>query len=95
MKVLSDGNRIIRKMNTHRTQCVHRMRIRLLNPEYLIDDLDVKTNCLYPDTERVENSDIFDNNNLEQTREFDGNKTTNTWEKIHSCILKDSSAAVT
>ena len=33
MKVLSDSNYIIRKVGTHKTQCVHRMRLRLFKPE--------------------------------------------------------------
>ena len=59
MKVLSDSNYIIRKVGTHQTQCVHRMRPRLFKPEFPIDDINVSKH-LYPDTERVEDTDIFD-----------------------------------
>ena len=61
MKVLSDSNYIIRKVGTHKTQCVHRMRLRLFKPEFPIDDINVSKN-LYPDSERVEDTDIFDSN---------------------------------
>ena len=61
MKVLSDSNYIIRKVGTHQTQCVHRMRLRLFKPEFPIDDIKVSKH-LYPDTERVEDTDIFDSN---------------------------------
>ena len=61
MKVLSDSNYIIRKVGTHQTQCVHRMRLRLFKPEFPIDDINVSKH-LYPDTERVEDTDIFDSN---------------------------------
>ena len=60
MKVLSDSNYIIRKVGTHQTQCVHRMRL-LFKPEFPIDDINVSKH-LYPDTERVEDTDIFDSN---------------------------------
>ena len=39
MKVLSDSNYIIRKVGTHKTQCVHRMRLRHFKPEFNIDDI--------------------------------------------------------
>ena len=61
MKVLSDSNYIIRKVKTHKTQCVHRMRLRQFEPEFLIDDINVSKH-IYPDNERVEDTDIFDSN---------------------------------
>ena len=61
MKVLSDSNYIIRKVGTHKTQCVHRIRLRLFKPEFPIDDINVSKN-LYPDSDRVEDLDIFDSN---------------------------------
>ena len=61
MKLLSDSNYIIRKVGTHKTQCVHRLRLRLFKPEFPIDDINVSKN-LYPDSERVEDTDIFDSN---------------------------------
>ena len=59
MKVLSDSNYIIRKVGIHKTQCVHRMRLRLFKPEFPIDDINVSKH-LYPDNERVEDTNIFD-----------------------------------
>ena len=70
------------------------MRIRLFKPDYQIDDIDVITNGVYPDSERVEDSDIFDNNIPEQTRELD-EKTKPHEKQTHSCTLKDRSAAIT
>ena len=75
MKVLSDSNYIIRKVGTHQTQCVHRMRLRLFKPEFPIDDINVSKH-LYPDTERVEDTDIFDSN-FPMTDEVDQNENDN------------------
>ena len=75
MKVLSDSNYIIRKVGTHQTQCVHRMRLRLFKPEFPIDDINVSKH-LYPDTERVEDTDIFDSN-IPTTDEVDQNENDN------------------
>ena len=80
MKVLSDCNYIIRKVITHQTQCVHRMRIRLFKPDYHKDNIEVILSRLYPDGERVEDSDIFDNNIPEQKQALDENGTTHTRE---------------
>ena len=75
MKVLSDSNYIIRKVGTHKTQCVPRMRLRLFKPEFPIDDINVSKN-LYPDSERVEDTDIFDSN-IPTTDEVDQNENDN------------------
>ena len=75
MKVLSDSNYIIRKVGTHKTQCVHRMRMRLFKPEFPIDDINVSKH-LYPDNERVEDTDIFDSN-IPTTDEVDQNENDN------------------
>ena len=75
MKVLSDSNYIIRKVGTHQTQCVHRMRLRLFKPEFPIDDINVSKH-LYPDTERVEDTDIFDSN-IPTNDEVDQNENDN------------------
>ena len=75
MKVLSDSNYIIRKVGTHKTQCVHRMRLRLFQPEFPIDVINV-SKYLYPDTERVEDTDIFDSN-IPTTDEVDQNENDN------------------
>ena len=61
MKVLSDSNYIIRRVGTHKTQCVHRIGLRLFKPEIPIDDIKVSKN-FYPDNERVEDEDILDLN---------------------------------
>ena len=61
MKVLCDRNYIIRKVGARKTQCVHRMRLRLFKTEYPFDDINVAKN-FYPDSERVEDTDIFDSN---------------------------------
>ena len=58
MKMLSDSNYIIRKVGTHKTQCVHRMRLRMFKPEFPIDDINVSKH-LYPYNERVEDTNIF------------------------------------
>ena len=75
MKVLPDSNYIIRKVGTHKTQCVHRMRLRLFKREFIIDDINVSKN-LYPDSERVEDTDIFDSN-IPTTDEVDQNENDN------------------
>ena len=75
IKVLSDSNYIIRKVGTHQTQCVHRMRLRLFKPEFPIDDINVSKH-LYPDTDRVEDTDIFDSN-IPTTDEVDQNENDN------------------
>ena len=75
MKVLSDSNYIIRKVGTYQTQCVHRMRLRLFKPEFPIDDINVSKH-LYPDTERVEDTDIFDSN-IPTNDEVDQNENDN------------------
>ena len=75
IKVLSDSDYIIRKVGTHQTQCVHRMRLRLFKPEFPIDDINVSKH-LYPDTERVEDTDIFDSN-IPTTDEVDQNENDN------------------
>ena len=61
MKVLSDSNYIIRRVGTHKTQCLHRMRLRLFKQEFPIDDIGVSKE-IYPDNERVEDTDVFDLN---------------------------------
>ena len=60
MKVLSDSNYIIRRVGTHRTQFLHRMRLRQFKPDYQIDDIEVSSDRLYADLERAEEIDIFD-----------------------------------
>ena len=38
-KVLTNSNYIVRKVGTHYTQCVHRIRIKPITPNYEIDDV--------------------------------------------------------
>ena len=75
MKVLSDCNYIIRKVGTHKTQCVHRMRLRLFKPEIPIDDVNLSKH-LYPDNERIEDTDLFDSN-IPTTDEVHQNENDN------------------
>ena len=75
MKVLSDSNYIIRKVGTHKTQCVHRMRLRPFKPEFPIDDINVSKHR-YPYNEKVDDTDIFDSN-ITTTNEVDQNENDN------------------
>ena len=75
MKVLSDSNYIIRKIGTHKTQCVHRMRLRLFKPKFPIDDIRVSKQ-IYPDNGRVEDTDKFDSN-IPTHDEVDKNENNN------------------
>ena len=74
MKVLSDSNYIIRKVPTHKTQCVHRMRLRFFKPEFPIDDMSVSKQ-FYPGNERFEDTDIFDSK-IPRQDEVDQNENT-------------------
>ena len=49
------------------------MRICLFKPDHHIDDFEETPSRLYPDGERVEDSDIFDNNIPEQKQALDEN----------------------
>ena len=51
------------------------MRLRLFKPEFPIDDINVSKH-LYPDTERVEDTDIFDSN-IPTTDDVDQNENDN------------------
>ena len=51
------------------------MRLRLFKPEFPIDDINVSKN-LYPDSERVEDTEIFDSN-IPTTDEVDQNENDN------------------
>ena len=39
-KVLTNANYIVRKTNTNYTQCIHRMRLRPVKPQYQVEDLE-------------------------------------------------------
>ena len=54
MKVLTDSNYIIGRVNSHQTHCVHRMRLHRLKSDYHFEDVEVTIKQLYPDTERIE-----------------------------------------
>ena len=60
MKVLSDSNYIIWKVGTFKTQCVHRIRLKIFKPEFPVKDVDIGNQPVYADTDRTEDSDIFD-----------------------------------
>ena len=49
-------------MGIHKTQCVHRMRLRLFVSQNEIDDIQVNRKDLYPDASALEAVDIFDEN---------------------------------
>ena len=60
MKVLSDSNYIIRQVGTFKTQCVHRIRLKLFQPDFPVKDVDIGDQPVYADMDRIEDSDIFD-----------------------------------
>ena len=68
MKVLSDSNYIIRKVGTFKTQCVHRIRLKIFKPEFPVEDVDISNQPVYADTDRTEDSDIFDSHIPTQTK---------------------------
>ena len=59
-KALSNSNYIIRRIGTHKTQCVHKMQLRPYVPHNAIDDIQVKQKELYLDTEAIRDTDSFD-----------------------------------
>ena len=62
VKVLSNSNYIIRKTGTHKTQCVHRMRLRPFIPHDKILDIEMKESSFYPDPDAADDSKIFNEN---------------------------------
>ena len=48
-KVLTKSNYLIREVGTPYTQCVHRIRLRPITPNYDIDDISVTTDDFRPD----------------------------------------------
>ena len=46
-KVLTYSNYIVRKVGTHHTQCVHRIRLRPIEPQYEIEDVDEVKESLF------------------------------------------------
>ena len=67
MKVLSDSNYIIRQVGTFKTQCVHRIRLKLFKQEFPVKDVDIGNQPVYADLDRTEDSDIFDSQITKQT----------------------------
>ena len=67
MKVLSDSNYIIRKVGTFKTQCVHRIRLKIFKLEFPVEDVDISNQPVYADTDRTKDSDIFDSHIPTQT----------------------------
>ena len=68
MKVLSDSNYIIRKVGTFKTQCVHRIRLKIFKPEFPVEDVDISNQPVYADTDRTEDSDNFESHIPTQTK---------------------------
>ena len=60
MKVLSDSNYIIRKVGTFKTQCIHRIRLKIFKREFPLKDVDIGIQPVYADMDRTKDSDIFD-----------------------------------
>ena len=61
--VLTNSNYIVRKVGTYYTQCVHRIRLRPITPQYTVDDLDnVNQSNFVPDpsTRLVSEPALFD-----------------------------------
>ena len=62
--VLTNSNYIVRKVGTNNTQCVHRIRLRPIKPQYEIEDLPViNANNFTPDpiTNTFSEPSLFDN----------------------------------
>ena len=68
MKVLSDSNYIIRKVETFKTQCVPRLRLKFFKPEFPVKDVDIGNQPVNADVDRTEDSDILDSHIPIQTK---------------------------
>ena len=68
MKLLSDSNYIIRKVGTFKTQCVHRIRLKIFKPEFPVQNVDIGNQPVYADIDRKEDSDIFESHIPIQTK---------------------------
>ena len=66
MKVLSDSNYNIRNVGTFKTQCLHRIRLKIFKPEFPVKD--VGNQPVYADMDRTEDSDIFDSHILHKQK---------------------------
>ena len=72
MKVLSDSNYIIRKVGTFKTQCVHRIRLKIFKPKFPVKDIDIENQPVYADMDRTEDADVFDSHIPRQTETTPG-----------------------
>ena len=68
MKVLSDSNYIIRKVGMFKTQCVHRIGLKIFKPEFPVKDVEIGNQPLNAELDRMEDSDIFDSHIPIQTK---------------------------
>ena len=57
-KVLSDNNYLIRKINTNKTQCVHRIRLRKYVPHETVPDIH-QSHDIFPDPDAKPDSEIY------------------------------------
>ena len=85
MEVLCNGNYIIRNLGTHKTQCLHGMRLRPFIPQDEIEGVQVNQKDLYLNANAVKDADNLDESlpfvpgeeSDEETEEMDGiNKGT-------------------
>ena len=59
-KFLTDSNYIIRKVNTHYTQCVHRIRLKPIKPSETLEDLEVINHANFqPDPSRRQRMEAY------------------------------------
>ena len=68
IKVLSDSNYIIRKVGTFKTQCVHRIRVKIFRPEVPVNVVDIGNQPVYADMDHTEDFDIFESHIPTQTK---------------------------
>ena len=61
-KVLSNSTYSIRRIGTHKTQCVHRKTLWPFVPHNEIDDIHLNQKDLYPDADVIEDTNNFDEN---------------------------------
>ena len=64
-EALANSNYIKRKVDTLLTQCLHRIRLRLITPEYQVDDFpSISSQASQPDpiARQCSEPSLFDNN---------------------------------
>ena len=74
---------MIRRLGTSKTHCVHRMTLRPFVPHNEIDDFRVNQKELHPDTEAIEDRDIFDGNLQPLSEKESGNEFQKPTEEIN------------